>query len=793
MARCLRFALIPLLLFAVACSRDPKVQSQKLVENGNKFFDKTKYREATIMYRRALTKDPKNGDAYYRLGLAAIKLQAWDDAARALRRAVDIATEEKKENVDATTKLADIYWTAYVANSARGAVSRTANSNLLPEVRELSESLLKRNANSFDGLRLKGYLLLADAHDAEGNREMDKTKDLMSQSVAVLQQANRAKPNDPQLGLVLASALDGLGRQDEGEALSREVIAHDKTFSQMYDLLLVKYLRQNRIPDAENLLREKIRNNPGQDIPRLQLAAFYQGGQRKPEMEQVLSDMVADKKDFPMARLKVGGFFARLRDFDRARREYEAGITEAPKEKAEFQKAIVELLSAQGKYAEATVIVNDILKADPKDSVAIELRSALAIQSGDTAQINAAITDLQGLVAKSPTNHMLRFELGRAMMAKGQPDQARTHLEEALRLRPGFDQAKLMLAQIYSQKGDNTRALQYADQVISNRPRDVGARLIRTASLMGLGDRSKAKEELEAMIKTAPETNDARYQLGYIHYMEGRYKEAEQSFSELRQMAPSDLRGMVGMVESEVAMKNYAAAIQLVEKEIQKDPDRLDLRFALATVLARAGQYDESIKQFQTLVSKNPKSAEYEAKLGEVYRIKGDFNSAIDHFRKASILSPNDVSPLVRVAILLDSVGRRAEAKPIYEQVVRLQPDNPMALNNLAFIKAEEGTDLDQAMSYAQRAKQKVPQDPNISDTLGWIYIKKNLSDEAVRLFRELVTKSPNNSTYRYHLAMALFQKGDRASAKDECQTALKNNPSKEEQSKIKELLAKLG
>ena len=49
--------LLPVVFFLASCSRDPKVQAQRYVENGNKFFEKGKYKEASIMYRRALQKD----------------------------------------------------------------------------------------------------------------------------------------------------------------------------------------------------------------------------------------------------------------------------------------------------------------------------------------------------------------------------------------------------------------------------------------------------------------------------------------------------------------------------------------------------------------------------------------------------------------------------------------------------------------------------------------------------------------------------------------------------------------
>jgi tetratricopeptide (TPR) repeat protein len=767
MSRSARFALVPLLLLGMACSRTPQAESQRLVANGNKFYGKTKFKEASIMYRRAVAKDAKNGDAYYRLGLVSLKLQAWSDAARALRRAVDL----QPNNADAATKLADLYWLSYVAKPEAG-------KSLVPEIQELSDALLKRDPKSFDGLRLAGYLAL--------------TVPDYPKALERFQSANAVKPNEPHLCLVLANTLLASKKPEEAEKLAKETMERNKNFAPIYDLLLGMYARTNRLPEAEAILKAKVQNNPGTELFRLQLASFYVSTQRRPEMEKVLQDMNSSSKDFPFAHLSVGRFFVRLGEFDRARREFDAGMAATPKEKATYQRSIIELLAAQAKYSEATLMVNDVLKADPKDTIALELRSALGIQSGDPKQIETAVTDLQMLVSKNTANGILRLQLGRALLAQNKPDQARAHLEEALRLRPDLSGAKVLLAQIFAAKRDFTRALALTDDVLSTDQRNLQARLIRTSSLLGMGDRARAKGELEAMAKAAPNSADAKYQLGYINYAEGNYKEAASLFRELRQTNPSDIRGLVGIVETEVAQKDFKAAAALVESEMQKDPNRLDLRVQLGSVLARAGQYDEAIKQFTILVQKDPKSADYELKLGESYREKGDFNAAVEHFKKSSALAPNNVTPLVRLGMMLDGVGRRSEAKPYYEQIIRLEPDNVIALNNLAYIKAEEGADLDAAMSYAQRAKQKAPHEPDISDTLGWIYIKKNLSDEAVHVFRELVKEKPANPSYHYHLAMALFQKGDRPGAKLECEAALKNNPSKEDQSKIKDLLGKV-
>ena len=50
--------------------------------------------------------------------------------------------------------------------------------------------------------------------------------------------------------------------------------------------------------------------------------------------------------------------------------------------------------------------------------------------------------------------------------------------------------------------------------------------------------------------------------------------------------------------------------------------------------------------------------------------------------------------------------------------------------------KAEEGLDLDAALTMAQRARQLAPNATAMADTVGWIYIKKNLPDSAIAVVR---------------------------------------------------------
>ena len=76
--------LVSALMLLASCSRDSHAQAQRYLENGNKFFAKDKFKEASIMYRKALQKDLRFGEAYYRLALTDLKLAAYSDAVRML-------------------------------------------------------------------------------------------------------------------------------------------------------------------------------------------------------------------------------------------------------------------------------------------------------------------------------------------------------------------------------------------------------------------------------------------------------------------------------------------------------------------------------------------------------------------------------------------------------------------------------------------------------------------------------------------------------------------------------------
>jgi beta-lactamase regulating signal transducer with metallopeptidase domain/Flp pilus assembly protein TadD len=295
--------------------------------------------------------------------------------------------------------------------------------------------------------------------------------------------------------------------------------------------------------------------------------------------------------------------------------------------------------------------------------------------------------------------------------------------------------------------------------------------------------------------------NDAAVQKAYDCWKQGRFQEAEDVYRQIYVADPEDSRGAVGLSETYVSENRPDDAIELMRTETAKHPDRTDLRSALGNLYARTEQYDLAISELQvaldTVKNLSPKEkARLLLQLAETNRRKGDLNEALRLFRASAAANPNDTTAvsqaLLPIALILDGTGRSEQAGPVYEQILKLQPNQPVALNNLAYIVSQGGVDLDRALALAQQAAQASKDSPEIEDTLGWAYLKKNQSDDAIAAFRAALKSQPGNPTFHYHLGLALVQIGDREAAISEFQSALANHPPSQDAEKIRDLLQKI-
>jgi Flp pilus assembly protein TadD len=104
-------------------------------------------------------------------------------------------------------------------------------------------------------------------------------------------------------------------------------------------------------------------------------------------------------------------------------------------------------------------------------------------------------------------------------------------------------------------------------------------------------------------------------------------------------------------------------------------------------------------------------------------------------------------------------------AEDYYKKALQIQPAQPTAANNLAYLMLENGENVDVALTLAQTARQSTPTSPNSADTLAWAYYYKGTYGFARDLLEDAIKINPNSATMHYHLGMVYSKLMDKTNA----------------------------
>jgi len=141
---------------------------------------------------------------------------------------------------------------------------------------------------------------------------------------------------------------------------------------------------------------------------------------------------------------------------------------------------------------------------------------------------------------------------------------------------------------------------------------------------------------------------------------------------------------------------------------------------------------------------------------------------------------PDCTEAMRTLAVLLQVTGRAAEAVTFYQQILEFQPDNVIAINNLAWILCEEQGKHQQALELAQRGLRIAPNYVDLIDTRGVAYYKLGEFYKAVQDFRQCINLyhagTPSLVASYLHLGKALNKLGQKDQAIESLKKALELN-----------------
>jgi tetratricopeptide (TPR) repeat protein len=291
------------------------------------------------------------------------------------------------------------------------------------------------------------------------------------------------------------------------------------------------------------------------------------------------------------------------------------------------------------------------------------------------------------------------------------------------------------------------------------------------------GERDRAGAEITQLLGRYPNVGQVHALNGLLYTLRNNEPPARAAFEKALALAPGNTEAIGGLIALDLKHKQIDAARQRIDSALAKYPDRIDLLMLGAGVYEQAGQPARAEQILRRAVTVDPNSVTGFTTLAQFYMRQRRLDEARSEFEGIVKRDPRAVGPRTMVGIILESQGKRAEAKKWYEATVTDLPNAALASNNLAFMYAEEGTNLDKALTLASNAKRGLPDSPQVSDTLGWVYYKKDLPSLAVGPLEESAQKLPDNPDVLYHLGMTYAKLGDKAKSRTALERALTINP----------------
>jgi tetratricopeptide (TPR) repeat protein len=290
-----------------------------------------------------------------------------------------------------------------------------------------------------------------------------------------------------------------------------------------------------------------------------------------------------------------------------------------------------------------------------------------------------------------------------------------------------------------------------------------------------------------------PNVSAVHSQIGALYLAKGDLVAARRSFDRAQTLDGRSLEALSGLVRLDLAAKKPADARSRVEAKLAQTPHDARLLLLAARTYAATGDPDSAERALQHAIEIDPANLQTHAMLGQLFMFEQKQEQAKTEFEAMAKLRPNSseaITAQTMVALILEAQNRPSEAQIKYQQVLAASPRSVVAANNLAWLYAERGGNLDVALNLAQTAAQEAPDRPEINDTLGWVYYKKDLLGQAIAALQRSVEKDPTNPIYRYHLGVAYTKNGDWDKAKQSLERALTLTPNFDGSSDALKLLA---
>jgi len=378
-------------------------------------------------------------------------------------------------------------------------------------------------------------------------------------------------------------------------------------------------------------------------------------------------------------------------------------------------------LVAKGDYVAAADLLDRILKSQPANSDALNLRGIVAAEQG---QLDAAKSWFEKALKVNPKLAEAHTNLGRLYQRQGQPDLALSSFNRAAQVAPGDPEALLNAAILLADQkryGEAIQALTRVPQKLRTQPHwetlgrmqlaagnpgeaerayekvlaldPESVETLRTLSGLAMkrGDTKTAWNHIAKARQLAPNSGQILYEFGYISLADNHVRDAVNSFRRAIMMDDKRPEYYGGLIDSLMRTTDYPMASEVVEKYLRLRPEDPWGYYIKGWLLFLAGKLDEAVPFLESAAEMDPRQADPVYLLGRVAYDRGDNSRAQQYFQQALQNKPDHAETWLRLGMLHTREGKYESAEKELRRAAELDPRDSLTHLQLSMLLTRMG------------------------------------------------------------------------------------------------------
>jgi tetratricopeptide (TPR) repeat protein len=218
-------------------------------------------------------------------------------------------------------------------------------------------------------------------------------------------------------------------------------------------------------------------------------------------------------------------------------------------------------------------------------------------------------------------------------------------------------------------------------------------------------------------------------------------------------------------------------AIEAFRSTLRLDPIRASVYVRLKEAYGRGRPGDRVVAELRRQVDRDGTDFVSWNLLGVLYAKQGRWADAVAALQRAVQIQPADVDAWTNLGWLSSELKQRERAREAFRRALTLDPAYGRAHAGLAGLYAEAGSDYDKAIEEYRLALSAEPDNPGYLYDLGWVYYRKGMTDEGLKVLTEASIRSPDDPAGRAKIGWTQLRRKEYKAAIEEFERALRAQP----------------